>query len=80
MQWKIIDTNEYKDADENVLKEKIERCEVPNGWLVKTIIYSSKVKTISFAGKTAGGVGVGVGVGGGITFVKDRNHSWIIKK
>ena len=79
MKWEIIETSEYKDADGNIVKEKIERCSVPNGWLVKTILYSSKVKSISYAGGSSGGVGVGVGVGGGITFVKDRNHSWKIK-
>jgi len=80
MKWEIIEANEYKDTDGNSVKEKIERCSVPNGWLVKMVIYSSKVKTISYAGKSAGGVGVGVGAGGGITFVKDRSHSWKIKK
>jgi len=80
MKWEVIDINEYKDEDGNIIKEKIERSKVPLGWLVKTILYSSSVKRVSYAGGTSGGIGVGVGTGGGITFVKDPSHLWEIKK
>jgi hypothetical protein len=80
MKWQEIDENEYKDADGNIIKERIERCKVPYGWLVKMILYSTNVKTVSYQGGRSGGIGVGVGTGGGITFVKDPSHLWQIKK
>ena len=79
MKWKLIEANEYKDESGNLVKEKIERCKVPLGWLVKMIVYSSVIKRVSYQGGRSGGIGVGVGTGGGITFVKDPSHLWDIK-
>jgi hypothetical protein len=80
MKWELIDGNEYKDENGNVIKEKVERLKVPYGWLVKMIVYSSLIKSVSYQGGRSGGIGVGVGTGGGITFVKDPDHLWKVKK
>ncbi len=80
MEWEVLEENTYQSAKGQTIEEKVERTWLPDGWLVKMIVFSSDLKKISYQGGVSGGIGVGVGTGGGLTYVHDPDHLWKVKK